>query len=201
MCLGGGAGWGTHLRSVEDVFEDVVEDVVEDAFAAGGGPNVHPEWIGGWGVTLEEMGGGGGLSLNHQTSGMCVWTGIGGKREIHTQWMEKEDERVRETGMGVSDWMLLEIEGGGRREQGAVIRDTREGESKRPRDRETFCTPLRYTCASVEERVGGAGGHDPSFSVPTPLLEVKEEAERDQTVGGGGTNCDDPSWLVGAGNL
>jgi len=44
----------------------------------------------------------------------------------------------------------------------------------------------------------GADDQNPlSFSVPPPLLEVNEEAKRDEGVRG----CDDLSWLVGLGNV
>jgi len=156
---------------------------------------VYPGEMAGWGAhlysvegTFEDVFAGGG--------GLPMYSG-GEERDTHP-WMERERERVKETGMGTWSQMLREFEGGGSRLRGAVIRDTREGESKRARERERLCTGLEYKCGSAEEGPGGADDQNPlSFSVPPPLLEVNEEAKRDEGVREGS----DLSWLVGLGNV
>jgi len=164
---------------------------------------MHPGSIEDWCVTLEKMGNGGGFSLGLQPSGMYVSTGIWGVEDRDTHpWMERERERVGETRMGVGGRMLGEFEGGENGLQGAVGADIREGESKRAVERAKFFTGLEYKDGSAEERRGGAGDHDPScLSVPPPPLEANEEAERDDGVCVGGSDCDDLSWLVGLGNM
>ena len=194
VCPGGGAGWEPH--SIESVFEDI--------FAGGGVPPMHPGSIRDWGVTLEKMGNGGGFSLGLQPSRMCVSTGIWGVQDRDTHpWMERERERVGETRMGVGGRMLREFEGGENGLQGPVGADFRERESKRAVERAKFFTGLKYKDdSSAEERGGRACDHDPScLSVPTPLLEANEEAERDDDLCVSGSDCDDLSWLVGLGNM
>jgi len=142
--------------------------------------------------TFEDVFAGGG--------GLPMYPG-GEERDTHP-WMERERERVKETGMGTWSQMLREFEGGGSMLRGAVNGDTREGETKRARERERLCTGLKYKCGSAEEGPGGADNQNPlSFSVPPSLLEVNEEAKRDEGVRGGGSDVDDLSWLVGLGNV
>jgi len=199
VCAREGADWESHLHSVEDV---VFEDVFEDVFAGGGVPPMHPRWTGSCGVRLEKMGRGGVFCVGPLVSGMRVSTRIGGKEERDTQWMERESERVKETGMGVWDRMLREFEGGGRVVEDAVDREIWKGESKIVNELEKLCTGLKYKSGSEEKRAMGGIDYDPlSLSVPPPLLEVKEDAERDEGVEGGGSDCDDLSWLVGLGNV
>mmetsp|Transcript_41091 Transcript_41091/g.34627 ORF Transcript_41091/g.34627 Transcript_41091/m.34627 type:complete len:436 (-) Transcript_41091:1029-2336(-) len=199
VCAREGAGWESHLHSVEDV---VFEDVFEDVFAGGGGPPMHLGWTGAWGVTLEKMERGGGFCVGPQVSRMCASARMGGKGEQDTQLMERESERVRETGMGVWNRMLREFEGGRCVMEGAVGGETWERENKRVDERERFHTSFQYKSGSAEKRWWGGGDHDPlSISVPPPLLEVKENAQCHADAGGQESDCNDLSWLVGSGNV
>jgi len=179
MCAGGGAGCEVHLRSVEDVFEDV--------FPGGGGLPMHPGWIGAWGVKLEKMSRGGVHFVGPQASGMCSSTEMGGKGAKDTQWMERE----KETGMDMRDQMLRGFEGGRRGMQGAVggLGDTPEGESKIAGEQKMLYAGWKYTPGCAEKRgMGGSDHEHMSLSVPPPLLQVKEEAEGDEGVGGEGSD-------------
>jgi len=196
-----GAGWETRFHSVEDV---VLEDVFEDVLAGGGGPPMHLGWTGAWGVTLEKMGRGGDFCVGPQVSRMCASARMGGKGEKDTQLMERESERVRETGMGVCNQMLREFEADRCVMEGVVGGETFEREKNRVDERENFHTSLEYKFGSAERRWWGGGGHDPlCLSVPPPLLEVKEDVKCDEDAAGGGSDsdCDDLSWLVGLGNV
>jgi len=191
---GRGAGLGTHLPSVADVI------------GAGGGPPIHP----GWAVTLKEKRMGRGLSLSPQTSKMCVSTEIEGLEERYTlPWMGTEKKKVGETGMGEWDQLLREFEGSKGEVQGAVGGDMREAAVKGATEQDRLYTGLKYNCGSVEERAVECA-HDNlcspplsplSLSLPPPLLEVEEDGECGEDVGGAGSDCDDLSWLVGAGNM
>jgi len=78
-----GAGWDSHLQSVEDVF------------GGGGGPLIHAGLTGRWAVTLEESGGRRSLCLGPQASGMHVSTWMEKEKDTHP-WMGRQRERERE---------------------------------------------------------------------------------------------------------
>ena len=187
MCAREGAGLGAYLHSVEDA---VFEDVFEDVFEGGGCPPMHPGWTGACGVKLEKIGRWGGFYVSPQVSGKCVSTRMGWKGERDAQRIERESARVRETGIGVWDQMLREFRGGGHVVEDAVGEEIGKGESQRVNEQERLYTKLKYKSNSAEKRERGGIDHDPlSLSVPPPLLEVKEDAERDEGVGGGGSDC------------
>jgi len=164
LCTRGGAGWGAHLRPVEDV---VFEDVFEKIFAGDGVPSMHPSWTGAWGVTLEKMGRGGDFCVGPQVSGMCVSTCMGRKGERDTQWMGRESMRVRETVMGGWDQMLREFEGRRHGVEGVDGGDIWEGENKGADERDRLYTSLTCKSSSAEKRGMGCGDHEPlSSSVP-----------------------------------
>jgi len=163
---------------------------------------MHPGWTGACGVTLEKIGRGGDFYVSPQVSGMCVSTRMGWRGERDTQWIERESAKVKETGIGVWEQMLREFEGEGRVVEDAVGEEIGKGESKRVDEQERLYTNLKYKSGSAEKRERQCIDHDPlSLSVLPPLLEVKGDAERDEGVGGVGSDCDDLSWLVGLGNV
>jgi len=186
---------GTDLHSVEDVI------------GAEGRPPIHQ----GWAVTLEENRMGRGQCLGPQGSMMCVSSEMEGLEERYTHpWMGREKKKVGETGMGEWDQLLREFEGSKGGVQGAAGGDIGERAVKGAADQEALYTgsDLKYHCGSAEER-GMEDGHDNvcschlALSIPPPLLEVEEAAEWEcgEDVGGAGSDCDDLSWLVVAGNV